>query len=223
MSIIWNKVERFSKRVIEKISKSGSPVSDDKLEKFNWENHIFWSTKYRRAHIEIVDHRKSHGLYILHITIFPHFNDSGPIWGFDAVCGKNKISGAFHDFSLVGDHSHPMYDWWANESSKYKWNRVRELPDWGKKIFSPSMVAVGNIQTESELDDLLLLGEKSLDYYLTNVGLSQESGAEYHMAQNRYCHFQKKNPHVVRSMVNMGIDQTLMEEFVEEILFPEIF
>jgi hypothetical protein len=221
MSIIWSKVENFSKKLIETISSSGCPVFEDKLTKFNWQNHIFQSVKYRRAHIEIVDHRESHGLYILHTTIFPHFNDSAPIWGFDAVCGRNKISGAFHDFSPMGDHSHYMYDWWTNESAKFNWNKVRELPDWGKKIFSPSMVAIGNIQTELELDNLLALGQRSLEYYLNYVGLTQESGADFHMAQNRYCYYQKKNPHVVRSMVNMGIDQKIMEEFVETVLFPE--
>lgn len=222
MSIIWNKIENFSKTVIGKISSTGSPLIEDHLNKFNWENHIFWSEKYRRAHVEIVDHRENHGLYILHTTIFPHTNDPSPIWGFDAVCGKNKISGAFHDFSLIGDNDHIMYQWWVNETSKYLWNKPRELPDWGKRIFSPAMVAVGNIQSEKELDDLLSLAERSLNYYLDHVGLSQESGAEYHMAQNQYCYYQKKNPHVIRSMVNMGVDRTLMEEFVEKILFPEI-
>jgi hypothetical protein len=42
------------------------------------------------------------------------------------------------------------------------------------------------------------------------------------MAQNRYCHWQKQNPHVIRSMVSMGIDEAKMKRFVDEVLFPEV-
>jgi hypothetical protein len=56
---------------------------------------------------------------------------------------------------------------------------------------------------------------------LTTVGHSQESGSDYHMAQNRYCRYQKQNPHVVRSMVAMGVPEPVITEFVENILFPE--
>jgi hypothetical protein len=54
------------------------------------------------------------------------------------------------------------------------------------------------------------------------VGVDQQSGADYHMAQNKYCHWQKQNPHVVRSMVSMGVDEVKMKRFVEKVLFPEI-
>jgi hypothetical protein len=41
------------------------------------------------------------------------------------------------------------------------------------------------------------------------------------MAQNRYCHWQKQNPHVIKSMVAMGVPESTMKQFVQEILFPE--
>jgi hypothetical protein len=41
------------------------------------------------------------------------------------------------------------------------------------------------------------------------------------MAQNRYCHYQKQNPHVINSMISMGIPEPKMKQFVREILFPE--
>jgi hypothetical protein len=83
------------------------------------------------------------------------------------------------------------------------------------------MIAAGNISDEAELDSLCNIGLHSLDYYLKNVGLTQESGADYHMAQNRYCYYQKQNPHVINSMVSMGVDNQVMTEFVQEVLFPE--
>jgi hypothetical protein len=42
------------------------------------------------------------------------------------------------------------------------------------------------------------------------------------MAQNRYCHWQKQNPHVIRSMVAMGVPEHRMKRFVSEVLFPEV-
>jgi hypothetical protein len=54
------------------------------------------------------------------------------------------------------------------------------------------------------------------------VGIEQQSGFDFHQAQNRYCHYQKQNPQVVRSMVAMGIEEAKIKRFVEEVLFPEI-
>jgi hypothetical protein len=83
------------------------------------------------------------------------------------------------------------------------------------------MVAAGNVNTEAELDLLCDLALRAFDYYLSTVGNGQESGSDYHMAQNRYCRYQKQNPHVIRSMVAMGIPEPVITEFVENILFPE--
>jgi hypothetical protein len=41
------------------------------------------------------------------------------------------------------------------------------------------------------------------------------------MAQNRYCYWQKQNPHVIKSMISMGIPEDKMKQFVNEVLFPE--
>jgi hypothetical protein len=138
------------------------------------------------------------------------------------VCGKNKITGAFHDFSISGDPNSNMYTWFKNQVTKLEWNKPRELPEWARMIFSPSMVAAGNLQELDEIDQLCEVAKSTLDFYLKNVGSGQQDVADYHMAQNKYCHWQKQNPHVVRSMVSMGIDEVKMKRFVEEVLFPEI-
>jgi predicted DNA-binding protein len=84
------------------------------------------------------------------------------------------------------------------------------------------MVAAGNIQAGEELDNLCELATRTLDYYLKNVGNTQQDLADYHMAQNLYCHYQKQNPHVIKSMVSMGVEESTMKRFVSEVLFPEI-
>lgn len=222
MSDVWTKIEQLARHFESRFDATGERIGDDLNHEYEWHNQLWSSPTYRRAHLEIVDHRESHRLYIVHCTVFPHFNDPSPIWGFDAVCGQRKITGAFHDYSLSGDSDSPMYLWFRDHVKDLEWNKPRELPEWARMIFSPAMVAAGNLQEESEIDQLCATAIKTLDYYLDNVGLAQQDIADYHMAQNRYCHWQKQNPHVVRSMVSMGIDETKMRRFVDQVLFPEV-
>lgn len=219
-SHIWNNIEQLAFYIENKFKEHGEQKNGHE-EKYNWYNAIYTSNKFRRAHIEIVDNRLTHKIYILHCTIFPHYNDCSPIWGFDAVCGPNKITGAFHDFSWAGSQDHFMYEWFNQQSKNLNWNKPRTLPYWAKQIFSPSMIAAGNLQDETEVNQLISIAKNSLDYYLTNVGITQESGSDFHMAQDRYCFYQKQNPHVVNSMISMGIEEKVIKEFVNEILFPE--
>jgi hypothetical protein len=221
MTAVWDKIQQLAEQIEQKFSQSGEQYSSTE-HNYNWYNSLYSSPRYRRAHVEIVDNRQTHKIYILHSTIFAHFNDPSPIWGFDAVCGPNKITGAFHDFSAAGDPNHSMIKWFATESAQLEWNKPRELPDWARQIFTPHMIAAGNVNDGAELDALCDMALRSLDYYLINVGNTQTAGADYHMAQNRYCYYQKQNPHVIKSMVAMGVEETTMHQFVNEILFPEV-
>ena len=221
MSEVWNRIESLAKQIEQKFAETGELVKDHAAD-YDWYNSIYSGPRYRRAHIEIVDNRESHKLYILHCTIFPHFNDPSPIYGFDAVCGPSKITGAFHDFSHAGDPTSFMYLWFKAKVNDLAWNKPRELPEWAKQIFSPAMVAAGNLQDSAEIDQLCNTALTTLDFYLKNVGIDQQDVADYHMAQNRYCRYQKQNPHVIKSMVSMGVEEDKMKKFVQEVLFPEV-
>jgi hypothetical protein len=222
MTAIWNKIEELANYFETRFNVTGESITDALSTDYDWHNQLWTSDRYRRAHVEIVDKRDSHGIYILHTTIFPHFNDPSPIFGFDAVCGKNKITGAFHDFSHAGDPTSFMWRWFDAQVHGLGWNKPRSLPEWARMIFSPAMVAAGNLQDDTEVDQLCEIAKTTLDFYLSKVGHDQQSGADYHMAQNRYCHWQKQNPHVIRSMVSMGIPKDTMKQFVQKVLFPEI-
>ena len=220
MTVVWDKISKLAEEIEYTLSNSISSRALENKE-YNWYNNFFSSPYFRQAHVEIVDRRATHKVYILHVTVFPHYNDPSPIFGFDAVCGPNKITGAFLDFSNAGDKEHAMMKWFAEQTADTEWSKKRELPDWANQIFSPSIVAAGNVQTEEEIDKLCALTMRTLHYYLANVGYSQESGMDYHMAQNRYCYYQKQNPHVINSMISMGVPEPKMKQFVREILFPE--
>lgn len=218
---VWSYVIELATYIEQQFNDTGTQI-DMPGDNYAWHNSLFTSNTYRRAHVEIVDHRASHKIYILHCTIFPHTDDASPIWGFDIVCGPSKITGAFHDFSAVDNTIHAMQHWFADQTNMLEWNKPRALPEWAQQIFSGSMVAVGNINTEEEITALCHLAKQSLTYYLANVGLARIEGTDHTAGQNHYCHWQKQNPHVVRSMVSMGIPEPVIVQFVDKILFPEI-
>lgn len=222
MTVVWDKVSKLAADITQRFNATGEQINTPSEHQYGWHNTLWNSNRYRRAHVEIVDFRETHNIYILHVTVFPHFNDPSPIYGFDAVCGPNKITGAFHDFSHAGDPLSPMYLWFKAKVNPLEWNKPRQLPEWAQQIFSSAMVAAGNLQDETEIDQLCDTALTTLDFYLKNIGLEQQSGSDYHMAQNRYCHWQKQNPHVIKSMVSMGVPEITMKKFVSEVLFPEV-
>lgn len=204
------------------LNNSGSLVHTSGLGDYNWSNWLWTGPKYRRAHLQIVDRFAKHKLYVLHCTIFPHFDNPAPIFGFDAVCGPNKISGAFYDFSPTGEQDHNLIKWFAEGTSSCNWSKTRDLPDWARAIFSPYAVAASNIKEQDEFNLLQHLAILGIDTYLSEINNTAESGNNYYMAQNRYCSYQKKNPYVVNSMVAMGTPKETMIRFVNDILFPEV-
>jgi hypothetical protein len=221
MTKVWTKLIDCSNTIIQEFKNSGEVLYDEASEKFPWTNLIFTSSKYRRGHVDIVDARETKNLWMMHVTVFPHFNDPSPIYGFDIIAGPNKISGAFHDFSKSGDPNHFMMKWFDQRVDSLNWKKERQLPEWAQQIFSPAMVAVGSVNTDDELDQVINMGISNLKYYIANVGISQESGMDYHMAQNRYCYYQKQNPHTPKVMTNLGYDDNLVSDFIQKVLFPE--
>ena len=216
---IFDKCIAHSQRIERYFRESGELIEVDKNERLGITDLVFSSMRYRRAHISIVDARDTKGVWLLHCTIFPHYNDSSPIYGFDIVAGSKKVSGAFHDYSISGDPTSPLWLWFNAKTAVLDWNKKRELPVWAKQIFSKAMVAIGAVG-EEELDKFIELGHDTLKFYLNNIGLEQESGADFHMAQDRYCYYQRQNPHTPRVLVNLGFSEKEAIEFVERNLFP---
>jgi phycocyanobilin:ferredoxin oxidoreductase len=170
----------------------------------------------------VVDARETKGLWMMHCCIFPHIHNPAPIYGFDVVAGKNKMTGCFHDYSAAGDQFHPMMDWFGDEVSKLEWRRERELPDWAKRIFSTNMVAAGNVQDEAELDQIFAMARTTLAHYLETVAETNNTALDTTSYQNYYCDNQKQNPHTPRVMASLGLDEEDIRVFIQDCLFPEI-
>jgi phycocyanobilin:ferredoxin oxidoreductase len=225
MSQVWDTLIEIQHLLEDNFSRTGREVNESGMERFNqpgWVNRIWTSDQYRRAHVDVVDARESKGLWMMHCCIFPHTHNPAPIYGFDVIAGKNKITGCFHDYSKAGDSEHPMMDWFADEAQKLSWNKTRKLPDWAERIFSPSMIAAGNVSDEEELEQIFAMARTTLDHYLSTVAETNNTAVDTTEAQNYYCENQKQNPHTPRVMVSLGLSEEDVRMFIQECLFPEI-
>lgn len=227
MSEVWDTLIQIQDRLIERFEETGMEVYEPGMARFNqpgWVNRVWTSDRYRRAHVDVVDARDSKGLWMMHCCIFPRLDNNGPIFGLDVIAGKNKITGFFHDYSRTIEPRHPMIDEFGYEVSKLEWKKQRELPEWAQAIFSPHMVAAGNVTKKEELAQIIDLSFSSIDAYLADIGNynHEADNDEVKAAQNRYAHYQKQNPHTPRTMTSLGLDEEDVTTFVHECLFPNI-
>jgi phycocyanobilin:ferredoxin oxidoreductase len=225
MSKVWDTLIEVQKLLEAEFDRTGIEIAEPGMDRFNqpgWVNRVWTSFAYRRAHIDIVDVRDSKGLWMMHCCIFPHIHNPAPIYGFDVIAGKNKITGCFHDFSPTVNINHPLQTWFGSEVGKMNWRRERELPDWAQRIFSGNMVAAGNVQSDEELEQIIEMAKRNTTHYLNNVGATNNTVADTTKEQNFYAQNQKMNPHTPRVMASLGLDEEDVRVFIQECLFPEI-
>jgi phycocyanobilin:ferredoxin oxidoreductase len=224
-SKVWSTLIEIQQLLEASFSQTGVEVFEPGMDRFNqpgWVNRVWTSDKYRRAHIDVVDARLTKGLWMMHCCVFPHTHNPAPIFGFDVVAGKNKITGCFIDYSPTGDKTHPMINYFGDEVSRYEWNKKRALPEWAQRIFSEHMVAAGNVSDENELDQIASLASILVNHYVETVGETNNTTADTTFEQNYYAQNQKQNPHTPKVMVSLGLSEEDVQVFVQDCLFPEI-
>ena len=227
MSLVWDSLIGIQQTFEEAFDKTGTEIEEPGMDRFNqpgWVNRVWTSNKYRRAHVDVVDARDTKGLWMMHCCIFPHLQNDGPIFGFDVIAGKNKITGCFHDYSPTQNPHHVMIDGFGEEVAQLEWRKQRELPDWAKAIFSDHMVAAGNVNKEDEINQIEELAKHSVESYLDEIDFFNDIGStdKGKETQNRYAYYQKQNPHTPRTMAALGLDPKDVEVFIQDCLFPDI-
>lgn len=200
------------------------------MEQFNkpnsgWLNRVWANENIRRAHIDVVDAREAKGLWMMHVCVFPELTNGGPIYGFDVIAGKNKMTGAFHDFSpSSGGANHPMILGYKDSVEDFIPKKQRELPQWAKNIFTDKMLAAGNVNTEEEAIAIINIAVNNLRAYFDEIGeYSNTSTVEKTTeAQNWYCDNQRQNPHTPAVMKSLGLNEADVDKFCTDMLFPKI-
>jgi hypothetical protein len=154
MSKVWDTLIVVQDTLIEHFDATGEEISEPGMDRFNqpgWINRVWQNSDYRRAHIDVVDARNTKGLWMMHCCVFPQLHNTAPIFGLDVIAGKSKITGFFHDYSKSVEEDHPMIQGFAHVVQQLEWHKQRELPEWAQAIFSPHMVAAGNVNNDQEL------------------------------------------------------------------------
>ena len=193
-------------------------------DEFGWVNRTWKNNYVRRAHVDVVDVRDSKKLWMMHVCLFPELTNGGPIYGFDIIAGKNKVTGAFHDFSPLLQKEHPLTQWFVKEVEHFKPSKERELPDWAKAIFSGGMIAAGNVQEVDELNQICDIALGNLHHYLNKIKEYEGDSNKDDVikAQNYYCEHQQQNPHTPRVMESLGLPEEDIKLFCSDNLFPKI-
>tara|TARA_Y100000389_G_scaffold72636_1_gene69376 strand:- start:1990 stop:2694 length:705 start_codon:yes stop_codon:yes gene_type:complete len=208
---------------------------DSHLDRFDNERHInefegwtdlFWTSgPIRKAHLKIIEPIEGKPkLWLIHINIFPSNLMHYPILGLDVVAGPNKISGSFFDFSPVSDETHPIITTFGLATRDLVWKKERELPDWAKEIFSPYMVAAGNVREGEETEQFCEVALKLIAYYLQQIEHENfwANGGDHIHWHNNYCINQKKNKQLWNSLRAMNLDEDKINQYVNDVLFEEL-
>ncbi len=225
--MIWERLIKLEKEIIEVLDKHLVEYKEPGMDRFNkpgWTNRTWSNMNIRRAHVDVVDARETKGLWMAHVCLFPMLENGGPIYGFDIIAGKKKVTGAFHDFSPLLQKEHPLTKWFIEENKWFKPSKERELPEWAKAIFSGGMIAAGNVQEERELNQICTIAVSNLNAYIDKIGqFNTDSNREDVIrAQNYYCENQQKNPHTPRVMQSLGLPDEDIKLFCADNLFPII-
>lgn len=229
MSVLWNHLINCQDEIINIFNEYAEEIQEEGLADFNqpdngWINRVWANSSVRRAHIDVVDARETRGLWMMHVCVFPQLNNDAPIYGFDVIAGKNKMTGAFHDFSASATLDHPMIDGYKDSVEDFVPKKQRTLPEWATNIFTDKMLAAGNVNTEEEAVAIIDLALDNLRAYFQEVPMYDGFGDSQLVtaAQNYYCHNQQQNPHTPRTMKSLGLDEEQVDLFCRDMLFPKI-
>lgn len=236
---VWLRLESLVNSMQFILDQKLNKYEEESLKKYHrpeggWINKTWNNYCIYRAHLDVVDARDSKGLWMAHLCIFPSIEYNLPIFGFDVIAGKTKVTGAFLDLS----YPNHFYDYnkigkpkflqdFFKYSQKLQWNKERKLPEWAEEIFSPSMIAASNITTQEELDRFCNVALFFLHEYLLDNSEKLPSNStirlecEMQKFHQKYSENQRKNPHTPRVMRSLGLDDEEVEDFIQNCLFPQ--
>jgi phycocyanobilin:ferredoxin oxidoreductase len=227
--MIWDRLIKWKEETIEVLNQELTEYNEPGMDRFNrddfgWVNRTWKNNYIRRAHVDVVDVRETKGLWMAHVCLFPELTNGGPIYGFDIIAGKKKVTGAFHDFSPLLQKQHPLTEWFIEENKHFKASKERELPDWAKAIFSGGMIAAGNVTEEDELNQICTMAVSNLRNYIDKIRVhdGEAKREDVIKAQNYYCEHQQQNPHTPKVMERLGLPEADIKLFCEDNLFPKI-
>ena len=193
-------------------------------EKLVIENRCYQTPQFRKLHLELA--RIGKNLDILHCVMFPRAEYGLPVFGCDIVSGRGQVSAAIVDLS-AGTASGALTDSYAEALSDYAqtsegslYTQPRELPEWGKKIFSDFCCFV-KPTTPQEEAQFLKQAESYLKVHIQHAIASEpdvERTQEFLERQRYYCQQQQKNDKT-RRVLEKAFGRQWAERYMTTVLF----
>lgn len=193
-------------------------------EKLIIENRCYQTPQFRKMHLELAQIGKN--LDILHCVMFPRPEYGLPIFGCDIVSGRGQVSAAIVDLSagtksgaLTPDYVEALSEY-AAIGKGFGYAQPRELPEWGKKIFSDFCCFVK--PTNSAEEQQFLAQTKAYLEVHVRQARNRESDLsrqqEFLERQQYYCRQQQKNDKT-RRVLEKAFDPQWAERYMTTVLF----
>lgn len=218
---MWDKFIFLSETLRWQFEHSATPFDNGVQYDDCHTNLFFQSDKLELGHISIIDKREERGMWMMHVAAFTRPEYPMPIFGFDVICGKKKVSGCFHDISPTSVKHSSTSAVFADLTESLQFSKGRELPDWAKAIFSPCMIAVGQ-PTVIEIELLAECAQYMLTAWFNELD-DLEPTTEYLTAHEtgkaKYCENQLKNDNSRNVMTALGLEEDYVKKF-KRIQFP---
>ena len=224
-----NQLRDLSQYIKNKFDEHLTPYENDKhIHRFEgWEDWFWKSDKARKVHLKVIEPAgKNRKMWLMHMNVFPSADIDVPIFGLDIVATPNKISGCFCDFSPTtnSESQEKFMSFFKSLTQNLEWKRERELPPWAVEIFSENMIAAGAVREGAEADQLCVSAQSLLDFYMDNMNsVSSINGLDTMNKQNKYCANQKLNKLLHTSIIAMGISEEDKDQYVNDVLFEEVY
>jgi hypothetical protein len=206
MSEIWSTFIDIHRSFEEQLDSSGIELYDPVLKESNqagWSNRVWNSSKYRWAHISVIDTRKTTGMWIMQCCIIPHTHNSAPIYRFNVIAERDKITEFRHEFIPTSDANHSLINWFSSEVKL-----VECLLD--------------NIQELDKLDVIFEIAEKSINYYLSVIENTSNTTTDTSDDQNYYLSTQTLNPITIQVLTHLGLDNNYIQSVINNCMFPTV-
>jgi len=198
----------------------GRPTTVDRQNEYHTDIRYESSHVVSLGNISIIDMRESKKMWMMHMACYSNISFPMPVYGFDGVCGKSKVTGCFHDFSPTVDNvsSATCTSKFKEQTSRFVPKRNRELPQWAKEIFSENMVIAGATDDPYEIDALVHMGKENLFTWLNTVHQAPpcaESAEvlKYTEALSKYCTNQLANTNSKNVMIALGLEEDYVNQF----------
>lgn len=189
-------------------------------EKLVIENRCYQTPQFRKLHLELAKIGKN--LDILHCVMFPRPEYGLPIFGCDIVSGRGQVSAAIVDLSpgtAVG-HLDARYTDAISSAQIPAYLQPRDLPEWGKKIFSEFCCFV-KPTTETEEQQFLSQAKHYLAVHIQQAltrSPQPERLDEFLGRQRYYCAQQQQNDKT-RRVLEKAFGTQWAERYMTTVLF----